>query len=59
MTEEEYIAQGDTAWNEQDWKRGLDSYAEAIALNPESLAKEKREMVMQIIRFFNKDMLNP
>ncbi|MBR2457937.1 MAG: tetratricopeptide repeat protein [Bacteroidaceae bacterium] len=59
MTEEEYIAQGDTAWKEQDWKRCLDSYAEAIALNPESLAKEKREMVMQIIRFFNKDMLNP
>ena len=59
MTEEEYIAQGDTAWKEQDWKLFLDSYAEAIALNPESLAKEKREMVMQIIRFFNKDMLNP
>lgn len=59
MTEEEYIAQGDTAWKEQDWKRCLDSYTEAITLNPESLAKEKREMVMQIIRFFNKDMLNP
>ena len=59
MTEEEYIAKGDTAWKEQDWKRGLDSSAEAIALNPDSLAKEKRVMVMLIIRFFNKDMLNP
>ncbi len=59
MTEEEYIAKGETARREQDRKRCLDSYAEAIALNPESLAKEKREMVMQIIRFSNKDMLNP
>lgn len=59
MTEEDYIAQGDTAWKQQDWKRCLDSYAKAIAQNPDSLAVEKREMVMQIINFFNKDMLNP
>ena len=59
MTEEDYIAQGDTAWKQQDWKRCLDSYSKAIAQNPDSLAVEKREMVMQIINFFNKDMLNP
>ena len=59
MTEEDYITQGDTAWKQQDWKRCLDSYSKAIAQNPESLAVEKREMVMQIINFFNKDMLNP
>ena len=59
MTEEDYIAQGDAAWKEQDWKQCLDSYAGAIELNPDSQAAEKREMVMQIINFFNKDMLNP
>lgn len=59
MTEEEYIAQGDAAWKAQDWKLCLDSYAQAIKLNPENQAAEKREMVMKIISFFNKDMLNP
>ncbi|MBO5675783.1 MAG: tetratricopeptide repeat protein [Bacteroidaceae bacterium] len=59
MTEEEYIAQGDAAWKAQDWKLCLDSYTLAIKLNPESHASEKREMVMKIISFFNKDMLNP
>lgn len=59
MTEEEYIARGDSAWKQQDWKQCLDAYAGAIALNPQSRATVKREMVMQIISFYHKDMLNP
>lgn len=59
MTEEEYIALGDAYWKRQDWKQCLDNYAEAIRMNPESQAVAKREMVMQIINFYNKDMLNP
>ena len=43
----------------QDWKECLDFYTEAIKINPQSIACSKREMVMQIINFYNKDMLNP
>lgn len=59
MSEQEYIEQGDISWKEQDWKGCLDNYAEAIRINPHSQAIAKREMVMNIINFFNKDMLNP
>lgn len=59
MTEEEYIAQGDAAWKAQDWKLCHDSYVQVLRINPESQAAEKRDMVMKIISFFNKDMLNP
>ncbi len=59
MTEQEYIEQGDSAWKRQDWKQCLDCYTEAIRLNPNSSGKIKREMVMHIISFYHKDMLNP
>lgn len=59
MTEQEYIAQGDASWREQDWRQCLNSYNEAIRLNPHSEAVVKKEMVNNIINFFNKDMLNP
>lgn len=59
MTEQEHIARGDAAWKEQDWKTCLDSYAEAMRLNPQSQAAAKREMVMGIISFYHKDLLNP
>lgn len=59
MTEQEYITLGDLSWKEQNWKECLDNYAEAIRLNPQSQAVAKREMVMMILDFYNKDMLNP
>lgn len=59
MTEQDYIYLADLAWKKQDWKECLDFYTEAIKINPQSIACSKREMVMQIINFFNKDMLNP
>ncbi len=58
-TEQDYIALGDAAWKRQDWKSCLDNYAEAIRINPDSTARAKREMVMNIIAFYHKDRLNP
>lgn len=58
-TEQKYIELGDASWKEQDWKSCLDNYTEAIRLNPNSQAVAKREMVMSIISFYHKDMLNP
>lgn len=59
MTEQEHISLGDELWKRQDWKGCLDNYSEALRLNPNSIAAEKTEMVMNIINFFNKDTLNP
>lgn len=42
-----------------DWKTCLDSYAEAIKLNPASEAVELRKMTQNIIEFYSKDRFNP
>lgn len=49
---------GNAYWKKQDWKRSLDNYTEAIALNPQSPAVEMKKMVMNIIGFYNKEMYN-
>ena len=41
-----------------DWQGALNYYQEAISLNPESPAKDAREMMMDILNFYNKDMFN-
>ena len=59
MTAEEYYQQGN-AWRKQgDFKRALDSYMEAIALDPESPAVAAKEMLDDIMNFYCKDYYNP
>ena len=36
----------------------LNNYQKAIDLNPESPAADARQMVIDILNFFNKDMYN-
>ena len=58
MTAEEYYQQGN-AWRKQgDFKRALDSYMEAIALDPESPAVAAKEMLDDIMNFYCKDYYN-
>ncbi|MBQ0046505.1 MAG: tetratricopeptide repeat protein [Prevotellaceae bacterium] len=59
MTESEYIQQGKEAYARMDWKTCLDSYTEAIRLNPQSEAVELKKMAMNIIEFYCKDRFNP
>lgn len=59
MTEQEYIQLGKEAYARMDWKTCLDSYAEAIKLNPASEAVELRKMTQNIIEFYSKDRFNP
>ena len=59
MTEQEWIARGKEAYARMDWKVWLDSYGEAIKLNPSSEAVELRKMTMKIVEFYNKDQYNP
>ena len=55
MTAEEYYQQGN-AWRKQgDFKRALDCYMEAIALDPESPAVAAKEMLDDIMSFYCKD----
>lgn len=54
-----YRQRADLHWKRQDWKSAIDDYTEAIRLNPASPAVQLREMVMQIIAFYNKDIYNP
>ena len=59
MTAEEYYQEGN-AWRKQgDFKRALDSYMEAIALDPESPAVAAKEMLEDIMGFYCKDFYNP
>ena len=59
MTAEEYYQQGN-AWRKQgDFKRALDSYMEAIELDPESPAVAAKEMLDDIMNFYCKDYYNP
>ena len=59
MTAEEYYQQGN-AWRKQgDFKRALDSYMEAIALDPESPAVAAKELLDDIMNFYCKDYYNP
>ena len=41
-----------------NWQGALNNYQEAININPDSPAKDAREMMMNIINFYNKDMYN-
>ena len=50
---------GGNAYRKQgNWQMALNSYLEAIALNPESPAVQARAMIMDILEFYNKDMYN-
>lgn len=57
--DELYYQLGNAYWKLQDWKKALDSYSQAIKLNPQSPAVQTREMVMSIIGYYYKDVLNP
>lgn len=55
---EAYYLLGNAYRKQGDWQGALNNYQEAIALNPESPAAEARNMAMDILNFYNKDMFN-
>lgn len=56
--DEAYYLRGNAYRKKGDWKRALDNYLEAIEINPESPAVHAREILMDILNFYNKDMYN-
>ena len=41
-----------------DWQGAINNYLEAMAINPDSPARQAYEMANDILDFFNKDMYN-
>lgn len=41
-----------------DWQGAINNYLEAMAINPDSPAKQAYDMANDILDFFNKDMYN-
>lgn len=59
MTEKEFLSAGKDAWRRQDWQTAINCYEEAIRLNPQSEAVELKKMALDVLDFYNRDMLNP
>lgn len=59
MTAEEYYQRGNQFRKEGDWQQALNNYLEAIALDPESPAVHAKEMLVNILNYYCKDMYNP
>lgn len=53
-----YYLLGNAYRKRGDWQGALNNYQEAISLDPESPAAEAREMALDILNFYNKDMFN-
>ncbi|MCI6551408.1 MAG: tetratricopeptide repeat protein [Prevotella sp.] len=59
MTAEEYYQLGNEYRKKSDWKHAMDSYMEAVALDPSSPAAEAKLMLENILNFYHKDAYNP
>lgn len=59
MSAEEWYKLGNACRQKQDWQGALNAYAEAAELDAESPAVHVREMLMDIMEYYNKDMYNP
>ena len=53
-----YYLRGNAYRKQGNWQQALNNYQYAIDLNPESPALHARQMAMDILNFYNKDMYN-
>lgn len=58
VNDEPYYLLGNAYRKKGDWQQALNNYLEAIDRNPESPARAARDMIMDILNFYNKDMYN-
>ncbi len=56
--DEAYYLLGNAYRKTGDWQQALNNYQEAIERNPGSPAAAARDMLMDILNFYNKDMYN-
>lgn len=53
-----FYLRGNAYRKKSDWQQALNSYQSAIDINPNSPAVHARQIVMDILEFFHKDMYN-
>ncbi|MGL4852027.1 MAG: tetratricopeptide repeat protein [Phocaeicola sp.] len=58
-TDEIYYLLGNAYRKQGNFQEALNSYLEAIDRNPESPAVEAKEMLLDILNYYNKEMYNP
>ena len=56
--DEAYYLLGNAYRKQGNWQLALNNYLSAIEINPESPALQAKEMLMDILNFYNKDMYN-
>ncbi len=56
--DEIYYILGNVYRKQGNFQKALNNYLEAISINPKSPAFHAREMLMDILNFYNKDMYN-
>ena len=59
MTADEYFHLGNECRKKGDWQNALVNHMEAIELDPNSPAVAAKEMLEDILNFYNKDAYNP
>ena len=59
MSAEEWYKKGNEYRRQSDGQHAIDCYMEAIELDPESPAVEAKQMLEDILNFYNKDAYNP
>lgn len=57
-SDEAWYLRGNAFRKRGDTRLALNSYLEAIAINPDSPAQEAYKMMIKILDFYNKDMYN-
>ena len=51
--------EGNRQRKQQNWSLALNAYEQATALDPDSPARAARQMLMDIMEFYCKDLYNP
>ena len=59
MTADEWYRLGNEHRRKGDWQHAMECYMEAIELHAQSPAVEAKQMLENIMNFYNKDAYNP
>ena len=59
MTAEQYYIRGNEYRRQGNWQEAINCYLEAIERDPDSPAVHAKQMLDDILNYYNKDLYNP